>query len=56
MLVNGERISRSDDKTIKVWDLNKEGRCIKTQFASNDDFITCFKTNRQNTALVSSTN
>ena len=38
--VNGELISGSADNTIKVWDLNKEGRRIKTQFASNDDFIT----------------
>ena len=53
MLVNGERISRSDDKTIKVWDLNKEGRCIKTLVAHTDDIIVSFRINRQNTALVS---
>ena len=53
MLANGELLSCSSDNTIKVWDLNKEGCCIKTLVANNKEFFLSFKINRQNTALVS---
>lgn len=36
-------LSVSDDKTIRVWDLSQEGKCVKTISDAHDSFITCLK-------------
>ena len=58
MLVNGELISCSMERMIKVWDLYK-GRCIKTVVEHNDMkhiSIVMLRINKQNTTLVGSAN
>ncbi len=36
-------LSCSDDKSIKCWDLNQGGRCIRTIDDAHERFITCIK-------------
>ena len=52
MLESGELINCSADGIIKVWDLNKEGCCIKTLFV-HADYINSTRKIRHKTALVS---
>ena len=51
-LQSGELISRSNDGTIRVWDLNKEGHCIKT-LLENTNSVSSIRINNQNNFLVS---
>jgi platelet-activating factor acetylhydrolase IB subunit alpha len=47
-------ISASDDKTMKVWELNT-GRCTKT-IDAHDHFVTCLAWGRATTKVGASTN
>ena len=36
-------LSSADDKTIRCWDLEQEGRCVRTIDDAHSHFVTCLR-------------
>jgi WD40 repeat protein len=42
-LTNGHLVSCSRDKTLKIWNIKKDGRPLKSLYSPRSEFISCFK-------------
>lgn len=46
-------LSASDDKSVRIWDMEKNGVCIKKLLNIHDSFITCIAISRKSIATCS---
>jgi platelet-activating factor acetylhydrolase IB subunit alpha len=47
-------LSSADDKTIRCWDLEQQGRCVKTIEEAHSHFISCLRWAPNNSQVVGS--